>query len=97
MRACDYCKNNSKQIDDEINFLFDCEQNDKERRIFLKQTNVSYPCLINMTYMEKVGVIKNILINDSLKGQLISLAKFVFVSEELRKIINFLQCKVLYV
>ncbi len=85
MRNYDYCKNNSKQIDDKIHFLFDCEQNDKERWIFLKEINMSYPCLINMMYIDKVGVMKNILINYSSKGQLISLAKFVFVSKELRR------------
>ena len=86
MRTWDFCETETKPIDDEIHFLFDCQNNHEQRNIFFRELNVSLSSLINISYQEKINIIKNILTNHTSKEKIKLLAKFVFVSQELRKV-----------
>lgn len=86
MRTCDYCSNSNNPMDDEIHFIFDCENNANLRKIYLEKVNIEFQQLPLMSKLEKIELFRNLLTKPNSNEDLKFLAKFIFDSEQKRKL-----------
>ena len=84
-RFCEYCKDKTKQIDNEIHFIYDCLNNKSQREMFFMEQNLKQHEIDRLSVEKKTELCKNMLLSNS-KEMLSSLAKFIYQSEIKRRV-----------
>ena len=69
-----------------IHFIFDCENNANLRKIYLEKVNIEFQQLPLMSKLEKIELFRNLLTKPNSNEDLKFLAKFIFDSEQKRKL-----------
>ena len=83
-RTCEIRKEakNTTQIDDEIQFVFDCSDNERERNEIFSLLEIQSP--ENLNTQEKIEILQDILENNNHANSLKQFAKFIYQAEQKR-------------
>ena len=79
-----HCPTDKQSVDNEIHFLFDCENNKLHRKIFFENVNIELSHISLLSKFEKIDLFKKLLFEPQSKEDLICLARFIYYSEQQR-------------